>query len=115
MKKWFAKWMFNLAGGVPGAVEFALSWFNDNVLSKVNGAEAAVYCKDVREFGQFLGGVFERHSEWMGGGRRALAKALTDAVSTLAGALEDSKVDAGELDAIVQKVKDCYAAWVAAR
>lgn len=115
MKKWFAKWVFNLAGGVPGVVEFSLSWFNDDVLSKVNGAEAAVYCKDVREFGQFLNGVFDRHSEWMSEGRRALAKSLTDAVSALAGALEDSKVDAEELDVIVQKVKDCYAAWVAVK
>jgi len=101
-----------MLGGVESLVEWALNWFNENVLAKIKDAEEfAAYAADVEAFATFLDGVFQRHQKWMGDARRAALTATIDAVRELATSLKDCKVEKAELDAIVDKVVAAIKAW----
>lgn len=105
-----------LTGGVPGLVKALLDWFNSNVLSRISDpAEAALYCKDVKDLAFFLRSVLTRHSGWMSESSRNAFVAVIDAIDCLAAALEDCKFTPEELDGLVDAVKAAIDAWKKAR
>lgn len=112
MKNWLLKTAVNLLGGVDGIVEYALKWFNDNVLAKITDKEEfAAYADDVAAFGFFLDGVLNRHAKWMSEGKRTALVTTIGAVNQLANALKDAKVEKAELDAIIDTIVDAINAW----
>lgn len=99
-------------GDMADVVGWALGWFNDNVLQKIeNLREANFYCKDVRDFSFFLRSVLTRHSAWMTEAKRKAFLAVIDAVDCLAAALEDLKVTQEELACLVEFVRKAIRAW----
>lgn len=112
MKNWLIKSAINLMGGIDGIVEFALEWFNANVLAKITDkAEFAAYAEDVAAFGFFLDGCLNRHGAWMSDARRAALVSTINAVNELAASLKDAKLEKAEVDAIIDKVVAAIKAW----
>lgn len=99
-------------GDMADVVGWALGWFNDSVLQRIeNKEEANLYCKDVKDFASFLRSVLSRHSGWMTEAKRRAFLAVIDAVDCLAAALEDMNVTRDELDALVKTVRTAIAKW----
>lgn len=102
-------------GDMADIVGWALGWFNDNVLQRINNPEEAnLYCRDVIDFVAFLRSVLGRHGKWMTEAKRKATDDTIASVESVAAALEDLKVTREELRIIVEGARDAIKAWKAA-
>ena len=96
-----------LFGGISGVVKCVLEAFNTQILSKIPNQETgAKYIKDARAVYALLRAIMENHADDLSEKRKESLTKILSAIEELTKALEDFKIEADELDAIVEKVKD---------